>query len=392
MKESTTMKKSIMDIFASIGKRIEGPVFVKEFEDSSELIGELESIATAIKDASVQEDIAMDVGFIKAGDQGEKNVFYELKNSFIPMLVLHNVVVQYDDYKAQMDFIIITNKFICILETKKLNGNININTDGDFVRSITNRQGKVYKKEGMYSPISQNQRHVRILENLLLKEKIIKKTPVLSLVVIANPKSIIDFKFAKKEIKEQIVKYDQLTPRIKKMLEIKTDVNLVPTVMTKIADFLIESHVEAENAWITKYRKLLPVETVNLKNEPTTAAEDKPVATSNIADEIAVTISDLVTTPVQVPVQEFQAIVETAHVFEAGGQDLKCAKREALMKFRLDQSRAENIKAYFIFNNNQMEELLEKMPKSNEDLMKCQGFTTVKVEKYGMEILRILAN
>ena len=57
--------------------------------------------------------------------------------------------------------------------------------------------------------------------------------PVLSLVVIANPKSIIDFKYTKKDMREQIVKYDQLTPRIKKMLEVKSKVNLNPTNMEK---------------------------------------------------------------------------------------------------------------------------------------------------------------
>lgn len=126
------------------------------------------------------------------------------------MLALHNVTIQYEDYKAQMDYVLITKKFICILETKKLNGNITINADGDFTRAFVNQSGKVYKREGMYSPISQNQRHVRILKNFLLQQKVIKNTPVLSLVVIANPKSIIDFKYAKKELRDQIVKYISL--------------------------------------------------------------------------------------------------------------------------------------------------------------------------------------
>lgn len=72
----------------------------------------------------------------------------------------------------------------------------------------------------MYSPVSQNQRHVRILENLLRQEKVIRKTPVLSLVVMANPKSLIDYQSAKKEIKQQIVKYDQLVPCIKRMMDL----------------------------------------------------------------------------------------------------------------------------------------------------------------------------
>lgn len=68
----------------------------------------------------------------------------------------------------------------------------------------------------MYSPITQNQRHVRIIQDMLIKEKAIKYTPVISLVVMANPRNIINYKYAPKEIKQQIVKYDQLVPFLKK--------------------------------------------------------------------------------------------------------------------------------------------------------------------------------
>jgi hypothetical protein len=53
-------------------------------------------------------------------------VYFELKNSFIPMLCLHDIRLEYNDYIAQFDFILITCKFIYVLETKKLNGDIEI--------------------------------------------------------------------------------------------------------------------------------------------------------------------------------------------------------------------------------------------------------------------------
>jgi len=72
------------------------------------------------------------------------------------MLCLHDIRLEYQDYVAQLDFVIITNKFIYVLETKKLNGDIEITPDGDFIRTIRNNDGRFIKKEGMYSPISQN--------------------------------------------------------------------------------------------------------------------------------------------------------------------------------------------------------------------------------------------
>ncbi len=65
---------------------------------------------------------------------------------------------------------------------------------------------------------------------------------------------------------------------------------------------------------------------------------------------------------------------------------------DKLKKFRLDKSREEKVKAYYIFNNKQMDEVLEKMPKDKEELKGCSGFGDVKVEKYGDGILEALWN
>ena len=56
---------------------------------------------------------------------------------------------------AQLNFVVISNKFICILETKRLSGNISIDQDGNFVRTMKNKNGRDYK-EGIYSPVTQN--------------------------------------------------------------------------------------------------------------------------------------------------------------------------------------------------------------------------------------------
>jgi len=352
------MARSILGVISKLGRKIDEPIFIKDYEDSSKTINELEEIYQSIKDDDIRKKIEMDILFIKAGDQGERNVYYELKNSFLPMLVLHNVVIQYDDYKAQMDYILITKKFICILETKKLNGHITINSDGDFIRSFTDSKGKVYKKEGMYSPISQNQRHVRILKNLLLREKVIRKTPIISLVVIANPKSIINMKYAKKQVKRQIVKYDQLTSKLKGMINHYNDIDLATRTMYNMA---------SENTFINKYKE-------HIENSETDA--DKNIVESN---EQAIGNTE----------KETIENVKEASVSYSDKKDIDTL-RKLLVEFRLEQSRKEKIKAYYIFNNNQMEDILSKMPKTTDELLECQGFGPVKVKKYGDVILRIL--
>ena len=162
------MFKSLKQSVLSIGKKLDGPEFYKDFEDQSEVIEKLEMMLPSIKDERIVANIQNEIAMIKAGDYGEKNVAYELKNSFIPMICMHNVTLTYKDLKAQMDFVLITNQYICILETKQLNGNIEINNKGEFIRSIKDSRGKTIKKEGMYSPISQNTRHVEVLKRILL--------------------------------------------------------------------------------------------------------------------------------------------------------------------------------------------------------------------------------
>ena len=61
-----------------------------------------------------------------------------------------------------------------------------------------------------------------------------------------------------------------------------------------------------------------------------------------------------------------------------------------LKAFRLEQSRKERIKPYYIFNDAQLEDVINKRPKTKEELLRISGFGTVKVEKYGEEIINIL--
>jgi len=80
---------------------------------------------------------------------------------------------------------------------------------------------------------------------------------------------------------------------------------------------------------------------------------------------------------------------------EAGANNNKNRNEEIVIKlkaYRLEQSRVEKIKPYYIFNDAQMNELIEQNPESKEELLKIKGFGNVKVEKYGSIILELLKN
>lgn len=61
-----------------------------------------------------------------------------------------------------------------------------------------------------------------------------------------------------------------------------------------------------------------------------------------------------------------------------------------LKAYRLTKSREENIKPYFIYNNNQLKDLISKIPTNIEELQEISGFSEIKVNKYGEDILRIV--
>ncbi|MGN2370168.1 nuclease-related domain-containing protein [Clostridium cagae] len=169
------------------------------------------------------------------------------------MLALHDIRLEYEEYTAQFDFILITKKCIYVLETKKLSGNIEINEDGDFIRTIRTKQGKFYK-EGMESPITQNERHINILKEILRKENLVNHFPIKSLVVIANPKTIIKKAECQKHIKDIVVKYDQLNGILKKDFEdASIERDLLEKYLYNIANFLIANNKAITYDYKAKY-------------------------------------------------------------------------------------------------------------------------------------------
>ncbi|PZM64339.1 NERD domain-containing protein [Paenibacillus dendritiformis] len=312
-------------------RTIRNPIFIKDFSKDNHQLSALNELKNKIVGGEKKDNIERDIKYLKYGLDGENNVSFELKNSFLPILCLHDVRVEYEDYVAQLDFVVISNKFTCILETKKLSGNITIDQDGNFVRTFKNRFGKEYK-EGIYSPITQNARHIDIIKYVLAKELKINNMPILSLVVMANPKTIINKYRCPEEIEKSIIKYDQIKVTLGRYLNDKANTyDLAEKDMYNIANLLVKLNTPLNIDLVEKYQ---------LAND------------------------------------DFQKKDEAQ-------------LREELTTYRLQTSRAENIKAYYIFNNNEMEDMIAKYPRTEEELLAVKGFGKAKMEKYGAAILGI---
>lgn len=64
--------------------------------------------------------------------------------------------------------------------------------------------------------------------------------------------------------------------------------------------------------------------------------------------------------------------------------------RKNLIKYRTNKSREEGNKAYFVFTNEQLDNIIKVMPKNLNELLKIKGFGKVKCEKYGNDIINIV--
>lgn len=350
---------------------IREPIFLRKSNCMKQHIEELKKIRETLTQEG-KEVIDKDVKCLEYGMLGEANIEFELKNSHMPMYVIHDLYVEDEGLSAQIDYLVITNKYTFLLECKNLYGNIDINNGSEFVRTVTYGRKKV--KEGIYSPITQSERHLKLLKRITYKNKKNMLTRFLvdkffesnykTLVVLANPKTIIDTKYAKKEVKEQIIRADQLVKYIKDTCNNSKQEPLSNKQMLDWAEKFIKLHIDKKNKYLEKYNKYL---LENNNEQPQTDNNKKQTEKYNNSDHENVIINS--------PIYK----VEDSEIYKE------------LKAYRQKKSREENIKAYYIYNNNQLEELIEKMPKNLEELNDVKGFAEVKISKYGKDIIEIVS-
>lgn len=326
------MLNRVIKVITNKPTTINKPVFTKKFDEDNKQIKDLEMLLEGVTgDAKVF--IENDIKKLKYGAIGENNIYYELKNSFMPMVCLHDIRIEYKGLVAQMDFVVITTKNIYVIECKNLIGDIVINDKGEFIRYKKNSYAKTIGKEGMYSPIVQNERHINILKELL-KDKLeykYKLKRIESLVVTANPKTVINKKYAPKDITDKVIRHDQLIERIASVEKNKKiEWVFIEEDMMNISRCLKEHHKELDIDYKSKY-----------------SLDSEVIIDNSNDDEI----------------------------------------RSRLKAYRTKKCNEENIKPYMVFNNETMEDLIRSKPKNIEELEKVKGFGPIKSKKYGQDLI-----
>ncbi|SFE62762.1 NERD domain-containing protein [Trichococcus pasteurii] len=329
------------------------PDFYKADSDAKKQLERLQQLYATAPDR-VKPQIERDMKLLAYGIAGEENVAFELNNSYLPIIVLHDLRLEHEGLSAQIDYLIITTKFCLIVECKNLFGNLEVNSRGEFIRELE-FNGK-RKKEGIYSPITQNVRHMEMIKALRLGNK---RNPLMrvaldksfgelhkSVIVLANPKTVINLKRAPKNVKNQIIRSDQLIDYIKRLLRESKDLASSEKEMYEMADFFVGLH----------------------KENPVDYTERYLVGDSG---EVRAEAVEVLPNPVEIDITETPLY-------------------QALKQYRYETSKAEGIKAYYVYNNLQLEALIATTPANLDELRKVSGFGDVKCEKYGEGIVEIV--
>ncbi len=239
-----------------------GPVFLKEDSDA-ELFIEKMRVLSGRADGELKQEIEKQVKLAAYGLAGERNIAFELRNSGMDMLILHDLYFEHKGKQAQIDYLVVTRRRIYIIECKNLIGNIEIDSSGSFIRTYE-LFGKPVK-EGLYSPITQNERHRLVIREMREQEEsILKKlffgksseSTYQAVVVLANPKTYLNARFAKKEVKDQVIRADQLINYIREH-DGAVNTSYSDEEMRRLAEFFLDKNLPDRSDYSKKYEEIL---------------------------------------------------------------------------------------------------------------------------------------
>lgn len=148
-----------------------------------------------------------------AGLHGEKSLEYFYRYLPQDAHFIHNIRILHMNYYFQMDTLIITSRFIILLEIKNYAGHLYFDDRfGQLIRKINDRE------DVFDDPIEQVKRQAYHLSKILKKHKI-PEVPIETLVVITNPKTNIDSPPSNKDALNMIIKSSRLKRKYEEYIQ-----------------------------------------------------------------------------------------------------------------------------------------------------------------------------
>ena len=241
------------------------PRFMKRDDEARDRLARMRELRDQVLPQE-KDRLERDLKLWEAGIRGEDQIVFELENSHLPITVIQGLRLEHDGLSAQIDFFVIAPYVSLIIECKNLVGNITVNSKGDFIRET--QIAGVSRKEGIYSPVTQCERHAELMKSIRGESKglVTRLFHELwyedwnrSVVVLANPKTILDDASAPLEIREKIIRADGLVRYIKDLNgQSKRNGKLSRRDREELAQFWIDHHMERSEDVAARYAPLCP--------------------------------------------------------------------------------------------------------------------------------------
>lgn len=314
-------------------------IFLKE---SSELQKQYLALTKLIEEYPNNKKLKEEYYNVKKGYQGENEITYQLEKSNLGLYVLHDIHIEYENLKAQIDYIVITKAYCYFIECKNLTGNITIDEKGDFIKEYTYNNKEI--KTGIPSPLRQveAQRDVykKIWNNNRSSNKLINNikrllaedgftTTYKVLVVAANNDTILNTKYAPSDIKNKIIKVDQLIRKL------QNDLKHTPK------EYLLSK--KTMEKWANKFLN------INIRKD----------------------------------IDYYQYYKNKYCNSIISNEELK----NKLIEFRKERAKETNLPPYYIFDNKELDKLVELTPKTLEELKQTKILTEIRLRMHGQAII-----
>ncbi|KAA0549022.1 NERD domain-containing protein [Bacillus sp. BGMRC 2118] len=224
-------------------------LIVKEIKIPKKLV-KLEALLRRLPENHVKRSqIEDELGKIRAGYSGEQSLQYYF--DYLPKKeysILHNLRLFDGSHYFQIDFLLLSKKFILILEVKNMKGTLFF--DHTFNQLIRTHNGK---EEGFQDPMVQVSSHQVKLRKWLKTNKF-SDIPIEYLVVVTNPNTIIKTNPNHQKAIYRVTRSSNLLAKVEQLENQYKDERLSLKEIKKLTAQLLKQDTPLEQQVIEQYR------------------------------------------------------------------------------------------------------------------------------------------
>lgn len=240
---------TLREAFRQNPPELEKPHFYKASSETRHRLEFLREFWWTVSDEA-RPQIEQDIVMLLERIEGDKCIESTLADSDLPIVVLTDLNLAAGGVTTRIDFLVITAKFILIIECKDLYGQIEVTREGKFVRTFE-YEGRALQTE-IPNPFDQISQHYDVIKQLRssssrseLWKAVFERNfeqNYLSVAVVGNPSSTIDLRLADVDIKSRVIRCSQLADFIRDRLDSLKRDPMPEKYMYELAYFFMSMH------------------------------------------------------------------------------------------------------------------------------------------------------